>query len=119
MPSQCWPYIQSFCNLKTIIPPPTIDDGDLAFISHFIMYRVLEVKLIGNTALTSRCLRTIRRYTRLESLELTDVDIFIIERDGTTAFPELALSQFTRLQNLTLQVRLLTHVVRSRHRSGG
>ncbi len=59
---------------------------------------------MGTIGITSRCLRTLQRYgSRLETLELSNVDIFVEERTGTTAFPDLALQQFTRLESLTLQ----------------
>ncbi len=59
---------------------------------------------MGTVGITSRCLRTLQRYgSRLETLELSNVDIFVDKRTGTTAFPDLALQTFTRLESLTLQ----------------
>ncbi len=104
MTSHCWPYLQSFCHLRSLFPPPMIIDGDLAFISHFLLASLQELRLVGTIGLTSRCLRTLQRYgSRLETLELSNVDIFVDERTNTTAFPDLALQKFTRLESLTLQ----------------
>ncbi len=104
--SHCWPHLEKLFQLRSFTPPRTVDNGDLAFISHFLATRLKELKIVNNTILSSRCLQTVCRLSQLESLELSGVDdMFISEYndDDVLLLSALDLSTFTRLRNLTLR----------------
>lgn len=100
--SQCWPLLQGFLSLRWLVVPRTIDDGDLAFIAHFIVTRLKELTLDGCPGLTPRCFATLRRFSNLEALNLIDCDIFT-DGDGLSSMSMLHLEKFYNLKRLVIQ----------------